>query len=91
MIGYQNINSLRNKIAGLRVIVNNIPVDYFVIGEAKLNGRFPNAQFNLSGYEVRSKIDRDKYGGSLIEFVRQGFISIRLNVYETTNSQSNFF
>ena len=33
-------------------------------------------------------MDRDKYGGSLIEFVKNGFIFKRLKEYETKKSES---
>ena len=44
------------------------------MSETKLDESFPTAQFTLGGYEIRSKKDRDKYGGGLIEFVEDGFI-----------------
>ena len=39
----------------------------------KLDESFPTGQFTLEGYEIRRK-DSDKYGGGLIEFVKNGFI-----------------
>ena len=44
------------------------------MSETKLNEGFPTAQFTLEGYEIGSRKDRDKYGGVLIEFVKDGFI-----------------
>ena len=52
LIGYLNINSLRNKIADLQIFIQNIPLDYLVLSETKLDESFPNAQFNLDGYEI---------------------------------------
>ena len=63
MIGYLNINSVRNKIADLQIFNQNIPLDYLVLSETKLDESFPNAQFNLDGYEIRARWDRDKNGG----------------------------
>ena len=63
MIGYLNINSVRNKIADLQIFIQNIPLDYLVLSETKLDESFPNAQFNLDGYEIRARWDRDKNGG----------------------------
>ena len=37
------------------------------------------AQFNLDGYEIRSRQDRDKNGGGLIVFVRRGIICKRIS------------
>ena len=41
---YLNINSLRNKMHDLRLIIRDVPLDYFVISETKLDNSFPNAQ-----------------------------------------------
>ena len=49
---------------------------------------FPTAQFHIDGYEVRARRDRDKHGGGLIEFVKQGLICRRLKEYETKVSES---
>ena len=69
LIGYLNINSLRNKIADLQIFLQNIPLDYLVLRKTKLDESFPNAQFNLDSYEIRARRDRDKNGGGLIVFV----------------------
>ena len=69
LIGYLNINSLRNKIADLQIFIQNIPLDYLVLSKTKLDESFPNAQFNLDSYEIRARRDRDKNGGGLIVFV----------------------
>ena len=83
LIGYLNINSLRNKIIDVREVIRKLSLDYFVISETKLDGSFPSAQFNTSNYKIRNRRDRDKNGGGLIEFVRKGFITKRLKDYET--------
>ena len=71
LLGYLNINSLRNKVTDF---FKDLSLDYFVVSETKLDESFPTAQFTLEGYEIRSRKDRDKYGGALIEFVKDGFI-----------------
>ena len=52
LIDYLNVNSVRNKIADLQTFIQNIPLDYLVLSETKLDESFPNAQFNLDGYEI---------------------------------------
>ena len=44
------------------------------MSETKLDESFPTAQFTLEWYKIRSRKDRDKYGGGLIEFVKNGII-----------------
>ena len=82
MIGYFNINSVRNKIADLQIFIQNIPLDYLVFSETKLDESFPNAQFNLDGYEIRAWIDRDKNSGSLIVVGRRGIICRRISDFK---------
>ena len=43
MIGYLNLNSLRNKIIDLREVLKHISLDYFVVSERKLDHSFPCA------------------------------------------------
>ena len=74
LLGYLNINSLRNKVTDLRIIFKDLSLDYFILSETKLDESFLTAQFTLEGYEIRSRKDRGKYGGGLIEFVKDGFI-----------------
>ena len=74
LCGYLNINSLRNKIHDLRLIIHDVPIDYVVISETKLGNSFPNGQLKINNYEIR---DRDKRGGGLIEFVRKGLVCKR--------------
>ena len=44
---------------------------------------FPTAQFTLEGYEIRSGKDRDKYGGRLIEFIKNDFICKTIPEYKS--------
>ena len=59
MIGYLNVNNLRNKIIDLR----EITLDYVILSETKTNDSFPTVQFDMSGYETRARRDRDGMGG----------------------------
>ena len=47
LISYLNINSLKNKIIDLGEILKDLPIDYLVIRETKLDESFPNFQFKL--------------------------------------------
>ena len=63
------MNSLRNKIHDLRLIIYDVLLDYFVMIETKLNNSFPNAQLTIKNYEIRAWMDRGKHVGGLIESV----------------------
>ena len=48
-IAYLNISSLRNKVIDLGEILKDLPLDYLLISETKLDESFPNSQFKLNG------------------------------------------
>lgn len=60
LIGYLNLNSLRNKVIHLGEILKDLPLDYLVISETTFNESFPNAQFKLNGYEAMKRRNRHK-------------------------------
>ena len=62
LIGYLNINSLRNKITEVRVIMENFLPDILAISETKLDNSFPVAQFEVGGYFLPIRKDRNQYG-----------------------------
>ena len=74
LICYLNINSVRNKIADVQIFIQNIPLDYLVLSETKLDESFPNAQLNLDGYKIRARGNGDENVGGLIVFVRRGIV-----------------
>ena len=88
LMGYLNINSLRKKIVDLREIILELSLASLVLSETKIDQSFATAQFYIKEYEVRARRDRDKHGGGLIEFVKNGFISKRFKEYETKQSES---
>lgn len=87
VIGYLNINSLRNKIFGLWEIMSGKSLDYFVVSKTKLGSSFPSAKFHINEYKVNARSERDKNGGRLIKFVRKGFIYKRLKKLEPKSSE----
>ena len=89
IIGYLDINSLRNKITGLREICRKALVDLSWIDETKLDASFPDAQFHTEGYQYPPfRRDRDKNVGGKIIFIREGLIAKRLYTYEDNTSKT---
>ena len=62
LIGCLNINCVRNKISDLRVLLDDLQLDYFVISETKLDDSFSSARFAVENYEIRARRDRDGHG-----------------------------
>ena len=77
-ICYLNINSLRNNISDLWVLLYDLQLVYFVVSETKLDGTLPTAQFAIENYEIRAWRGRGGHRGGLIEFVKRGMICKRV-------------
>ena len=55
LIAYLNINSLREKVIDSGKILKDLPLDYLVISETKLDEIFRSSQFKFNGYEIRAR------------------------------------
>ena len=88
LLGYLNINSLRNKIIDLGEIIQYLNLDYFVLSETKIDSSFPSSQFAIDNYEIKARMDRNCNGGGLIKHVCKGIISRSLKEYETRHSET---
>ena len=81
MIGYLNRNHFENKVINFRENCHQAPKDIICVDETKLDSysSYPDFQFHIDGHQVPPfRIDRDKYGGGEIVYVREGFIAKRL-------------
>ena len=89
MIGYLNVNSIKNKIVQLTDICRISPIEILCIDETKLDSSFPNAQAHLPDYQFpHFRRDRNLSGEGKIVYNRNGIIEKRLTVYETQNTES---
>ena len=77
MLGYLNINSVRNKIEGLFSLIENY-FDVICIAETKLDSSFPKGQFYISGYKTPFRLDISDKSGGLLVYVKQGLSSVCL-------------
>ena len=95
-ISYLNINSLRgNKFVQLTDILKYIGSDILCIDETKLTPDFPTTQFQIEGYKFppfrrdrTQPINTTHFGGGKIVYIKEDFISNRLNKYETANAET---
>ena len=71
IISYLNVNSIRNKIESLRILISD-NVDILIIAETKIDRTFPSSQFYINGFKEPFRFDRDKNGGGLLIYVREG-------------------
>ena len=80
LLGYININSIRNKIEQLASIISD-SFDVIAIAETKLDETFPTSQFIIDSYMKPYRYDRNKHGGGLLVYVKVGIPSKHLQVY----------
>ena len=82
LIGFLNINSLRNKIIDLRVIAEKCLPDILLIEETKLNSDFKTELFLINNYKSPIRLDRSEFGGGLMQYSRNGIICNRVPSFE---------
>ena len=80
IIGNLNINSLPNKFDELKVPVNGM-LDVLIITETKLDDTFPVWQFHIDGFSKPYRLDRNRNGGGVIIYMREGIPSEILTKY----------
>ena len=70
VLGHLDINLIVRKFDHLKVlIVNNI--DILVLTETKIDYSFPNSQFRIDGFSAPFRLDRSKFGGGVLIYVRE--------------------
>ena len=91
IIGQLNINSLKNKLEGLKLIVKG-NIDILIITESKLDDTFPINQFIIQGFAPPFRADSNKNGGGVIIYVREDIPSREMTVHPTAiNFEGIFF
>ena len=64
LIGFLNINSLRNKTTDFRFVMERCLLDISVIEETKLSSVFLTESFLTSNYQKPIRQDRNEFGGA---------------------------
>ena len=70
ILSHLNINSLRNKFDFLVPLVKD-HIDVLMLSETKLDDSFPQAQFQMSGYSMPYRLNRNQNGGGIMLYVRE--------------------
>ena len=74
IFSYININSIRNKLNDLNVLVGP-HIDILCIAETKLDYSFPNAQFKLDGFCTPYRLEKSSSSGGILTYVRSNMPS----------------
>ena len=81
IVGSININSLPNKFDQLKFIITD-SVDILIVLETKLDESFPTSQFLIDGFCKPYRLDRDRNGGGILIYVREGIPSKELSKFK---------
>ena len=87
LIGFLNINSLRNKMIDLRLVVEKCLTDILVIEETKINSDFKTEIILINNYQKPIRRERNEFGGGLMQFVRKGVVCNRVPVFESLTNE----
>ena len=82
IIGYININSIKNKFNNFTEVISN-KVDIIVTAETNLDSSFPKCQFMVNGFNQPIRLDISSVGGGLQ--IKNGLISKQLKDLEVTS------
>ena len=69
IISYININSIRNKIKDLEILISEL-VDVLTIAETKIDESFPTSQFLLNNFKRPYRLDVSDKREGLMTYVR---------------------
>ena len=90
IIGSLNINSLSGKFDQLKFTIND-NLDVIIIQETKIDESFPEAQFLIPGYSKPYRMDRNKFGGGIMIYVKEVVPSRKLNKHTFSNRIEGMF
>ena len=68
LIVHLNINSIQNKFEELKSINKQLKSHIIFLSDTKIDGSYPNSQFNLEGYHTFRQDKAIKGGGGLMAF-----------------------
>ena len=74
IIGNLNINSLPAKFDQLKFLLQD-KIDILVLTETKLDASFPSNQFLIDGFSQPYRHDRNRNGGGVMIYIREGIPS----------------
>ena len=66
-------------------------LDILLITETKIDSSFPEAQFDIDGFTIPYRVDRDCHGGGIVLFIRQDIPSkLLINLKISENLEGVF-
>ena len=85
VIGHLNMNSLRNKFESLKQLIK-ANIDILVITESKLDDSFPSQQFDIEGYGLPYRLDKNASSGGVLIYIREDIPCRELTNHDIENN-----
>ena len=82
IIAHLNINSIRNKFCELKDLITSNSLNIVVLSETKIDYTFPKSRFQIPGYKVPYREDRNAHGSGLLVYIKNSIKSKRINSFE---------
>ena len=90
IIAHLNVNKIDTKFESLKNIIEG-NIDMFVLSETKLDDSYPTHEFNIEGYQLPFRHDRNTNGGGIHIYVKEGIPSKELkNRYNPKDPEGIF-
>ena len=89
IIAQLNINFLHPKFDPLIDLVKE-NVDVLMVSETKLDDTFTTAQFHIEGFQEPIRLDRNKNGGGIMVFIRDGLDSKEIKSHRLKTAEGTF-
>ena len=90
IIGCLNVNGISNKIDALKAFIPGY-IDILIIVESKIDPSFETVQFLLEGFKCPYRLDRNRCGGGILVYVREGIPSRLLNGHKFPHDIEGLF
>ena len=81
IIGHLNINHLDPKFEPLVDIIRN-NIDILLVSETKIDGSFLPGKYFIEGYKEPIRLDRNKYGGGLLFFIKDDLDCVEIKSHK---------
>ena len=71
VVAHLNINHIIGKFDSMKEIIRD-NIDILAISETKIDHSFPTSMFDINGYSLPFRCDRDANGGGVLVYVKEG-------------------
>ena len=90
IIGHLNINHLDPKFEPLVDIIRN-NIDILLVSETKIDDSFLPGKYFIEGYKEPIRLDRDKYGGGLLFFIKDDLDCVEIKSHKLHKKEEAVF